>query len=151
MSTHATVQHVELKQHRLHFGCIYRQGHRVLAGAHQPKQKCYFSTMLHVTHVLQKNTNPTHPGWKIASPARMRRYASSPITGSAAQKPPEMAETLSCCFRSFYGRHSPHSVVWQCCGGDRLSNKPWPLQPVTSPPPFPVKCCAMLKTLSLWH
>lgn len=112
------------------------QGHRVSAGAHQPKQKYYFSTMLHVTHVLQKNTNLTHPGWKIASPARMRRYASSPITGSAVLKPPEMAETLSCSFRSFYGRHSPHSVVWQCCGGDRLSNKPWPLQPVTSPPPF---------------
>lgn len=140
MSTHVTVQHVELKQHQLHFSCIYWQGHRVSAGARQPKQKCNFSTMLHVTHGLQKNTNLTHPGWKIASPARMRRYASSPITGSADRaavpKPPEMAETLSCSFRSFYGRHSPHSVVWQCCGGDRLSNKPWPLQPVTSPPRF---------------
>lgn len=140
MSTPATVQHVELKQHRLPFSCIYWQGHRVSAGAHQPKQKCNFSTILHVTHVLQKNTNLTNPGWKIASPARMRRYASSPITGSAHHaailKPPEMAETLSCSFRSFYGRHSPRSVVWQCCGEDRLSNKPWPLQPVTSPPRF---------------
>lgn len=145
MSTHATVQHVELKQHRLHFGCIYRQGHRVLAGAHQPKQKCYFSTMLHVTHVLQKNTNLTHPGWKIASPARMRRYASSPITGSAAQR--RWVVVLEVSMDVILRIQSFDSVVGETAcqiNHDRCSLS-------RALPPFPVKCCAMLKTLSLWH
>lgn len=97
----------------------------------------------------------------VETTKRCQRSSAKWTADPAGLKWPEMAQMKLvpvCCFSGGKDACLPalgvrlfFPALRRLTGGveESLSNKPWPLQPVMSPPHFPVKRCAVLRTLSL--